>query len=439
MELALKDPGPLKVWTAASVPSLLIFGAMIAGGADNAFLALLTSSLAAGLLLIFLMSPGHRRDLARIPNLAPVAVLFLCTLLVAVWSLTPFSPGGTHPVWAYVPALGAATIARSQTLIEILKLCGLAAFFVSGAIMARSEEFGRKARYAVLAGGVIFALKGLTHVGNGDSVWAGRLTAGLASPNIAGTALGILFILAMTTLGARNSSGRQNRGEKLVFAYAPAAGLMLLFLACLFLTASRGAIAATGIAALVYLGLMLTARKITLLQGSIAVAALAVIGGGLALTRGTLALHRFGAVSADTSARAVLFSVHLAAFQTSPLMGFGLGAFDAINKLEFTRLNYAAVWNVRAAHDVYLQWLDEAGLIGAAPMFLCIGLILITTLFLSVGQRRHARWIRAMLAVDALVMIHGATDFALQVPSVAALWAYLLGLQLGATKPDSGR
>jgi hypothetical protein len=44
-----------------------------------------------------------------------------------------------------------------------------------------------------------------------------------------------------------------------------------------------------------------------------------------------------------------------------------------------------------------------------------------------------------LLAVDAVVLIHGATDFGLEVPSVAAFWAWLLGLQFSLAQGSSRR
>ena len=112
-------------------------------------------------------------------------------------------------------------------------------------------------------------------------------------------------------------------------------------------------------------------------------------------------------------------------------MGYGLGAFDAVNKLGMRLPVYHVLRDVRAAHNVYLQWLEEAGILGAAPMFLCIAAIMVLTA-LGLRVRRQSRpWICALLAVDVLFLVHGVSDYALQVPSIAAFWALLLGLQLG--------
>src|SRR3569832_1901825 len=84
-----------------------------------------------------------------------------------------------------------------------------------------------------------------------------------------------------------------------------------------------------------------------------------------------------------------MFAVYWRAFQESPLMGYGLGTFDIVNKLNLSYSTFGEDWSQRAAHNVYLQWLLEAGLIGAIPMFSCFGLILFRT-WRGRGRRRRA-------------------------------------------------
>lgn len=94
-----------------------------------------------------------------------------------------------------------------------------------------------------------------------------------------------------------------------------------------------------------------------------------------------------------------------------------------------TSANVETLWSVRAAHNVYLQWLEEAGLFGALPMFALVGLILILSIRRSLRLRTGRSQHHALVASNLVVLIHGTADFALQVPSIAAFWAFLLGLQ----------
>jgi alpha-beta hydrolase superfamily lysophospholipase len=42
------------------------------------------------------------------------------------------------------------------------------------------------------------------------------------------------------------------------------------------------------------------------------------------------------------------------------------------------------------------------------------------------------------VASGVVVLLHGATDYALQVPSIAAFWAFLLGMQFAFTQARRG-
>jgi len=49
------------------------------------------------------------------------------------------------------------------------------------------------------------------------------------------------------------------------------------------------------------------------------------------------------------------------------------------------------------------------------------------------------RLLAALIAADAIFLLHGATDFGLEAPSMAALWAWLLGLQFSLAQGSARR
>jgi O-antigen ligase len=120
-------------------------------------------------------------------------------------------------------------------------------------------------------------------------------------------------------------------------------------------------------------------------------------------------------------------------------MGYGPGVFETVNKTLISGANFSELWNIRAAMNLYLQWLEQGGLIGAAPMFLCIALILVQTFRGAMERSRMTGPLFALLAADLLVLFHGATDFALETPSVSAFWAFLLGLQFALGQGSGAR
>jgi len=77
---------------------------------------------------------------------------------------------------------------------------------------------------------------------------------------------------------------------------------------------------------------------------------------------------------------------------------------------------------------------EEAGLAGALPMFGCIALIIGITLFRGMRRSRMTHVLFALVAADLVFLIHGFTDFALQTPSMAMMWSYLLGLQFALSQ-----
>jgi O-antigen ligase len=110
-----------------------------------------------------------------------------------------------------------------------------------------------------------------------------------------------------------------------------------------------------------------------------------------------------------------------------------------VNRIALDAGNFDQIWTVRAAHSIYLGWLEQAGLLGAVPMFACVGSIVGLTIRNGFRRTRMSSLIFALLAADAVFLVHGATDFALEVYSMAALWAYLLGLQFSLSQGTSSR
>jgi O-antigen ligase len=397
--------------------------------------ALALTCMWSGLVAIALTRPKLRNDLLRTDGLALPAALFAAVILVAFWSLTPFVPGGPHPVWKYLGiSPGAATIDKSQTLLEIFKLLGLGVVFTAGAFTGRSDERARTAINVILAIGAAYAawtfLAFVAERRAGD-----RLEATVQSANTAGTIFAGLFLLSIGPLMSRLRSEDPRR----LTAAAPYGTAALVFLVCLFTTASQGAFlsALCGLLAvglLNVLGSRLRLSRAVLIGGI----TLIVVTGLLALT-GDLLLNRLFGAHETVASRADIADTHWRAFQTSPLMGFGLGTFDAVNRTLLDNADLLTLWNVRAVHNVYLGWLEQAGLFGALPMFACIAALVLTTARKGLRRTRSVNLIFALLAVDVVFMIHGVSDFALEMFGVAALWSYLLGLQFSLSHGSSSR
>lgn len=437
---------PLRLWAddgwIALLAPILIFLACLLYGAMPPQTALTFSAIWGLLAADCLLRPRLRGDLIRLDGLAVPAGLFAAVALVVLLSLTPYAPGGPHPTWAYLGiSPGAATVDKSATQVELLKLLGLACVFVVGLATGGSDARARLAVNTLLALGAAYTvwvfLAFVTTRASGTT----RLEASLLSANTAGTLFAVLLVL---TVGPLASRLREDGPNRLTGAALPLT-CALLFLICLFMTASRGAFVGA-ISGLVAFGLLQvlfgrSALPRALLSGgaaTIAVLVLLAIAGDFMLTR-LMGSPNDPATMDTVASRAVIGQIHWEAFLTSPLMGFGLGSFDTINRTLLDAANFQDTWSVRAAHNIYLGWLEQAGLLGALPMFACLGVLMLTTVRKAGRRSRSTGLTFGLVAADVVFLVHGATDFALEMFALGALWAYLLGLQFSLAQGSSSR
>lgn len=414
----------------AGLPVLLTLAHLVFGANQSAASAWLTVLLGAALLIG--LSTSLRHSLGDLEALKGPLLLFFLVIAVAGWSLTPWGPGGAHPVWGWAGVTpGSLTIDRGATRLEIVKLLGLACAFGLGALQGvRRDRAQATVELIVWIGGVYAAISLVSFLSGAQVAQGGRLSGGFLSANSGATVFGVLTVLGLALfLRAWSRTEGLGRTRRITAAAAPVA-CMALTAVCLMLTASRMALVATLFAAGALLVWTLASRKrnrSAIGAGAgllIAVAAVLLVGGN------DLLWSRLAEGQTGLGDRAELFAVHWGAFTASPLLGWGLGSFDAVNLQLMTADNAADLWHIRATHNVYLQWLEEAGLIGAVPMFLLI-VVIIAGAAMRSGTGRGQTLLIGLVCTNVVVLIHGLTDFGLQVPSVAAFWSFLLGLQFG--------
>ena len=416
-------------------------------GANRADLSLFFAIVHLLLLLAVLASAAGRRALDRAP-LAWAAAPFALVLAGAVFSVIPLGGRIGHPLWTFVaPAGGSVSLDPAATRVEIVKLLGLAATFalaiVVGAKRERAETFVKALSYV---GGVYAAWAFLNWSSSPNSIFGvvrpyggGRLAGAFLSANSAATlfASQSLLQLCLVLRAVR-------RAPKPFFsprAWSKMEGLptafILLFLngSCLLLTASRAGALAAGAAA----ALAVAAFAVTRTDKRSASGGLIAVGGLLVFAALALLLVSGGALMGRltdnpmSDARFSIFADYGRSILASPWWGYGLGAFRAVNYQSMTASDAVAMGILGAAHNVYLQWLLQTGLLGFVPMMSCMAVILAAIL---AGFRRRSRQQALMifaLAVAAIFAIHGLTDYALEEPSLAAYFAAVLGLGYGVS------
>lgn len=370
----------------------------------------------AGLLLWQGARQGGGAALAQRPLLVALEVMFAATILALVASIAPGLASSLDP---------------SATLVEIILLLGLACVFILGMMAGASDQVALFVVKFVVIGGAAFAawaLLDFSPLGNpgGHAV---RLSASYLAPNTAGAVFASLIILASFVLFRRLRAAAA--GEPWLRSALWSVPLVILA-AALLATASRGAGAAcvAGLAVLLAPqihrgGKEKGARLALIVIVAILLLLVVLLGGAL--------LARLTADQAPANVRSQLAGLHWKLFLANPVRGYGLGTFDLINRLHLTPSNFGALWSMRAAHNLYLQWLEEAGLVAALPMATCLTIILVAVIRGAMA-RREAGLLWALLGVDTVFLVHGCSDFALQTPSVAMLWAFLLGLQFAMAR-----
>ena len=440
-------PGSIRSVSRLGVADYLLLGCPMAlfslahllGGAAQPAAALWFTASIALLLPTMVLLEGRKAELSLIWPGRVLVVLFAVVLGMAIWTLlAPAS--GALALGTAVRGQGAITFDKSATLVEIIKLCGLAGVFSLGCfegIRTRRVTGGIRVTLAV---GAIWAIVGVvTMIVGLQARQDGRLTGGFMSANSGAAVYGMLLVLSVAALARASRSLRLGRTSRRKIALGASLFCVALFTACLLSTASRMGVAATTLAVVVFLFWEALSRKERPSRRTIGLAlagsVLALIGVACADTLWA----RLDTVDADAANRGVIFTAHWRAFLESPLFGHGLGSFSAVNAQQMTPENYGALRSIRATHNVYIQWLEEAGILGALPMFGIIALVIGVAVRRSSDQATGATIQRGLIAANLVILVHGATDYALQVPSIAAFWAYLLGLQFAYGKGRAAR
>ncbi len=428
-------PPPPQAWVVLAGVGLIYAGHLLYGGivSDVALSLYLVAALLVGGSLIV---PGLRTDLVRLKGLGVAGLLFSLVLAAGVLSLTPYGPGGAHPVWSYVDQPGAASIDRSTTIVELIKLLGLGCVFLLGAAAGGRDERARFAVQLMVVAGAIFGLWAIVAAATGAiyQTQGHRLEAHFLYPNTAGNVFAALFVLAVASLARALKSGGRRSPEAYVL------GLCTLILAVALLhTVSRGGTAGALLALVIFFVLQLATGQVRasrILIGGFAGLALLLT---MVLTVGDGMIARFAQAEAAATTRYMIWQAHWETFLRSPMLGYGLGNFEPINRSLLNASNFEALAWLRNPLHLYLQWLVEGGLLMAVPMFLCVAWLIWVTLRGLFRRSRMTTILAGLIALDATFIAQGFTDSALHTPSVAAFWAWALGLQVALAQGSSRR
>ena len=148
-------------------------------------------------------------------------------------------------------------------------------------------------------------------------------------------------------------------------------------------------------------------------------------------------ITRFGGlVSGDAAGRWSIWKNTLRVIAAYPLVGSGLGTyFPVLLKYQTSGLNVGWV----NAHNDYLQFLAELGVVGLVAPTVLLGLVLARAARTTLSDRdRDSRLFSlACLGAFAAICAHSFTDFNLYVPANAMVFSWIVGMASAATVPSA--
>ncbi|MEL6168593.1 MAG: O-antigen ligase family protein [Pseudomonadota bacterium] len=348
--------------------------------------------------------------------LAFAAVVLWCVLQ----TLPVFPPPISHPLWTLVERSPAPISADPLAgLLGAVRLMGYGlAFWIIW--QAAADRAWRRAAVSAMA----LALAALSAFG----LWAwirgsnpilttgasDVVTATFLNRNAFATAAGIGVVANLTLFRLS-----QARRSKMMYA-----GALTTCVAALAFSESRGGVLATVIAVAGVLAVLGHWRWAV--TGALAVAAaLAALSPGL--------IDRTTGLGID-SARIEIYLHILTALGERPILGHGLGGFEASFSHHIPAELAFGEW--RKAHNTYLETVYELGLPAAFLFLAAMGACLIPAI-----KAMNPKEPAAVAALGATVLFgtHGLFDFSVQVPANAYLFLTCLALGVGASRQSADK
>lgn len=303
-------------------------------------------------------------------------------------------------------------------------------------IAVRSAQDAKRAGALVRALALFstgLALFGVYAVISGSNPLLGDAASGVVSAsfvnrnNYATFAIfGALANLAAFMTAARKAEqGRANPVLGFIEGFFSGSWIWILgFIVCagaMLMTQSRAGAAAAAVGVVVFL---LACRS----RGSVAsfgpVVMVGFVGAVLAVTGSTGVLERFLNQSAD--ARFAIYPRVVEAIGDRTYLGHGFGSFHDAFRPYVPLESAAGAWDM--AHNSYLENAFEFG-VPAAILFYLALLLIGLRLLRGIQQRRRSRNILAFaFACFCVAAFHALFDFSLQMPALAAIFAWILGI-----------
>lgn len=365
------------------------------------------------------------------------ALLFVAALLWGALQIAPqiLPASWSHPVWQLIPdSPGRVAADPAQGLHILMRLASYGmVFWIALRVGADKDVALRYLRaFAVfsmaLAGFGIYAAVTGTNPILGDLANS-NLSASFVNRNNYATFAGFGLVTCLGLLlraASHGQTGRSNAMAGMLQGIVSGGWIWLagvtLIGGALMLSLSRGGAAAAVVGVLVLL-----ATRVQ--RGNRASwVPVAIVGGIVAavfLSAATGTVNRVVATS-DEEGRFAVFPAIVQAIAERPLLGHGLGGFHTAFRASVPAEAAMGEWDM--AHNSYLENAFEMGLPAALVFYAALALIG-WRLWRGVRERRQNRTpVSIALACFLLAAFHALFDFSLQMPALAAVFAWILGL-----------
>ncbi len=390
---------------------------------------------------------GDRPPLLGPPALIGAYLLILAQIVpLPAAALAHISPGSFSAHFIPPPGRGALapmTVSATGTYQALLFLAGVHALgivlFSDGAERVRHQT--ERVLWGMAAVGSALALEGLVQAGSPHPFWlysmfevpgAGPHEGGIFGPyynrDHYSNIIAIAGSVAAGLLGNRITLAQEKRassvlGAKDFYRHLALIAALVLMAVASAASGSRGGLAAFGVGLCIGLGPALM-KKPRFAVACLVVAVLALFGTGV-----PSAFERMADVDFENS-RLLVWSDALRLVQFFPVFGCGFGGF-AVAYWPYQRVVRFEYWP--HAHNEYLQWMLEGGLLGVA-----LALYAARRVLNAAPQLISEHGLRPVLAGLGAAFTHAFVESPFRIPANAA-WVGLLIFAIRSWSPFSRR
>ena len=335
---------------------------------------------------------------------------------------------GLWPTDASEDGSRAWSAARGATWITCIHLVGLGLMYFLAAQATLRTGRGNLMLVSIViisTALAIYALLALTQFGDtilGVPKWAypGVATGTFVNRNSLATvlALGLAVVGALLVGQAADGTDAAMWQRRVLLCIAA-----VVMAAALLATASRTGLIAAAVGVLIAIVLS-RARPLAIL--ALSLGGLLLMGFLLAPLYGEQFVDRLAQLDLTQDDRWLLYNQILEMILDKPLLGHGAGAFEyAFPHYHHLPLSSDLVWS--KAHSVYLSSLAELGVVFAPVAYLAVIATCVRLVRVARSNVSNLPRIVGCISAIAAVAVHSVFDFGLEIPSIAYLFAAILG------------